>query len=584
MKKISLIALMLATLLNIHAADFNNDGLYYNILSLSDLTVELAAPGNGYYSGDITVPRTVEYMSRTFNVTSINSTAFKGCNINTLTITDGIKEVGELSFGNVTNLRIEDSDIQLTINYSYSYEGIWEGNIEHVYMGRKIISKIEEDFFDDRVNLFGSGSGVQSIEFGPKVTGIPEELCSECSTLTSVTIPANVKIIGDYAFVSTSLSDFNAPGVTSVGTGAFRDCKKLKRAEFSQSLNTIEGYAFHNCTSLEDFVISEDSHNLRVIDYHAFEGCTSLKSFVIPEGVCYLGYFAFFGCTNLETVKIPNSVFDFGNITGEYDNQIGNVFKGCSALKTIILGHRIPVKIWENSFGVSTYLSATLKVPAGTKEKYQSADYWKNFLTIEEDATINDNICTIAINRYQDKEMMDDVDMDFDGKVTTEVAGSLGEWNNHNRSEQNLIVAPRGGQIKITLMPRDNYRLTSLTVNGEDVTSSVVRNVYTMDFTDNMELTIVPTSEYYRYKTIDTNEATFKEQDDGGFAVTDIADDVTEFEIPATIVDGNNMEHTVNAIENSAFENNTNITSVCNLHSRPCLCRLHVSYGNICLQ
>ena len=113
MKRLFLMTLVLAATINMSA--FDKDGLYYSITSLSELTVELVAPTNSSYVGDVTVPKTVEYMSRTFNVTSISETAFKGCNVNKLTITDGIKKIDKLIFGKVKSFILEDSDEPLVI-------------------------------------------------------------------------------------------------------------------------------------------------------------------------------------------------------------------------------------------------------------------------------------------------------------------------------------------------------------------------------------------------------------------------------------------------------------------------------------
>ncbi len=48
MKKITLTALCLAAVLSSMASDFNVDGYYYNITSLTDLTFELAQPDKGH--------------------------------------------------------------------------------------------------------------------------------------------------------------------------------------------------------------------------------------------------------------------------------------------------------------------------------------------------------------------------------------------------------------------------------------------------------------------------------------------------------------------------------------------------------
>lgn len=529
---------------NSHAADIVDNGLYYNIISLSDLTVELVQPDNGHYSGNITIPETIEYMSRTFTVTGINKNALSNCNIGTLSIKDNIKSIGELrGIGSINTFRIEDSDIPLEMEENASeWSWYYQKDPMTVYIGRNIVT-------DFRANLFGEYCGAVSAEFGTKVTEIPSELFERCSTLESVTIPNNIETIGGYAFYQTSLTSIQGLGVISIGTGAFWRCASLKSAEFSESLTSIEGYAFSDCTSLTDFILPSNTHQLKVIDSNAFGYCTALTSFVIPEGVCFVGSFAFSGCTNLESVKIPNSVVDFGNITGESG---GGVFKGCIALKTITVGHNTPISTWENSFDASTYLSATLKVPVGSSEAYKNANYWKNFFNIQEDETIADELCTIAIkqeNQYY-----------YQGSVEVSVNDNYGEWYNY-WSHQKNIITKRGSEAKVTILPETNYKLVSLNINGEDVISSVIRNEYTFSVNDNMELLIQPVFEYDEYQTIRIEKSTFVRQDDGTYAITDLSEDVTEYAIPETIT-YNGKTLSVSRIEANAFEDNVNLTSI----------------------
>jgi len=472
MNRFVLIVLCFFAALSSNAYDFEKDGFYYNITSLSDLTVELAKPDNGSYSGDITVPETVEWSSRVFSVTGINPTAFSECNIGTLSIKDNIKKMDNMSWGTIQSLRFEDSEIPLELG-EYSYA--WSGRVDNVYIGRNITAW--------RAKLFGEYSTTKTVVFGSKVTAIPSELFEGCSTLKTAVIPENVKEIGDYSFVETALESFTALGVKTIGTGTFRGCKKLKSVEFSDSLTIINGYAFHNCTALTDFVLPTNAHGLRVIDYNAFEGCTALKAFTIPQGVIEIGSYAFENCTDLETINIPASVLDFSNVYNQYDNQRGNIFKGCTSLKTITMGGAIPVASIENNFEFSTYLSATLKVPAGALESYRSADGWKNFSDIQEDASISDDICTISITRSYEGYG------GYGGKVEASVSDSIGAWDQY-------IVTKAGATVTIRAIPEVNYKLTSLTINGDDVTEEMSDGAYNLIVTGSMNISISVQFEY----------------------------------------------------------------------------------------
>ena len=88
MKKFKSLVLTVIGLLcsvSVSAHDFEADGIYYNITSLTPMTVEVTYRGNKYnsyseeYSGAVNIPESVTYNGKTYNVTSIWSSAFEGC-------------------------------------------------------------------------------------------------------------------------------------------------------------------------------------------------------------------------------------------------------------------------------------------------------------------------------------------------------------------------------------------------------------------------------------------------------------------------------------------------------------------------
>ena len=79
MKTIKLLLTTIAMLLcsvMANAYDFEVDGIYYNIISSTNLTVGVTY-GEKKYSGEIIIPSNITYQSRTLNVVSIQASAFK---------------------------------------------------------------------------------------------------------------------------------------------------------------------------------------------------------------------------------------------------------------------------------------------------------------------------------------------------------------------------------------------------------------------------------------------------------------------------------------------------------------------------
>lgn len=484
MKKMFLLALSLVSALSGFASDFNVDVFYYNITSLSDLTVELAKPDDGVYTGDITIPRTVEYLSRTFSVTGINYEALDNSNIGTLSINDNIKELHNFNGGGtIQNLRIEDSTDTLFIS------GRFSGTINNVYIGRDI----RKDENDD-INEIFRDCRTKKVTFGPLVTTILG-MFRYCKTLQEAIVPNTVKKIGQEAFRETAIESIDVSGATQIGRSAFEDCKKLKSIQISDSLQSIDWAGFSRCTALESINLP---NSLKTLGIYCFDGCSSLKEITIPNGTISDGAFenctsletvnilpgvtniwsnAFSGCTNLVTVKLPSTLINMGG---------GQVFSNCSSLKTITVGSPIPASCNENCFAFNSYLTATLKVPVGSLETYKSTDPWKNFVDIQEDATIDDDLFVI---RAETQSASDDW-YRGDGIVEVSVNGKTKTYHgtDYYYDEDPYLFVKKGVSVKIEVVPYRESRQKNLLINNVDVTDQLVDNIYTTIISSNMSV------------------------------------------------------------------------------------------------
>ena len=101
MKKLFLSTMLAISATCANAYDFEANGMYFNIVSLTDLTVGVTCSDTytnefGYevpikpYSGDIVIPQTVEYLGKTFSVLGINLGAFDNSTLESLTIPENI--------------------------------------------------------------------------------------------------------------------------------------------------------------------------------------------------------------------------------------------------------------------------------------------------------------------------------------------------------------------------------------------------------------------------------------------------------------------------------------------------------------
>jgi len=330
----------------------NSDGktIYY-VKNSNGSSVSVTYRGTSYssysneYTGDVVIPETVTYSGQTYNVTSIGSSAFKGCSgLTSVTIPNNVTSIG--------------------------------------------------------FSAFNSCSGLPSVIIGNSVTNIGSSAFESCSGLTSVTIPNSVKSIDPYAFrYCRGLTSLTIPNsVTNIGEQAFQGCSGLTSVTIPNSVTSIGALAFYQCsgltsitwnakscldfsqessspfyyirTQITEFIIGDVVTN---IPAYLCDGMSNLNSVTIGNNVTSIGKYAFYGCSGLTSVTIGNSVTSIGS----------SAFKDAN-LNSIYSYIESPTSSTGSSFDISNYINATLYVPYGTKEKYLATDGWKNFTNIVE--------------------------------------------------------------------------------------------------------------------------------------------------------------------------------------------------------
>ena len=240
------------------AHDFVVGGIYYKVVSSIDLTVEVTYRGNSYYSysneysGEVTIPRFVNYNNKTYNVIRIGDYAFKDCRqLASVQISEGIRSIGSYSFEYCTNLSSITIPVSLEVVDYFAFSGI-----RHAYLN-VYISSIEAwcgisfDMADSNPlynnnNLYLNGVLVTDLVIPDGVKKIKKCAFSGYRKLKSVIIPNSVTEIGSSAFYyCLGLTSINIPeGVKSLDYHVFRDCSNLVSPTFTSILTSIVYEAF----------------------------------------------------------------------------------------------------------------------------------------------------------------------------------------------------------------------------------------------------------------------------------------------------------------------------------------------------
>lgn len=193
MKKFFLSSLFAILALCASAYDFEVNGIYYNITSTRNKTVEVTHNGRATYRGNVYIPTTVTYNYVNFNVTTI----------------------GESAFANSSNLA------QVSIPYGITQIG-------------------KRAFY---------GCSFTTLTLPASLTSIGEEAFKSCSKLETLNIPANVTNIGNgvfsycYALTSLDIPD----NVTNIGNKTFEYCHNLRTVGIPDKVTNIGDSAFYNC-------------------------------------------------------------------------------------------------------------------------------------------------------------------------------------------------------------------------------------------------------------------------------------------------------------------------------------------------
>lgn len=281
------------------------------------------------------------------NLPVVKKWTFCGCtSVETVTVTDQVRTIGEGAFADMKNLRsVAAPELEKWLA------------IELLGRGANPCSSgaaltLNGEMLTELVLTEGT---VKSYAF------------EGCSSLTSAVITGSAKVAGSFVFANCrhlaaatvneadnalnegtfsgaySLSEVHlSDSVSTIGANAFADCSSLGEISIPSTVREIGASAFKGCTALKNVAISNLSawcsisfadvysnpctlaHDLSIngipvtvlmlpeamtsLGSYVFSGCSNITELYVPYGMTRIGDSAFAGCTKLASVTLPTTL------------------------------------------------------------------------------------------------------------------------------------------------------------------------------------------------------------------------------------------------------------------------------------
>ena len=265
---------------------FTVGDIQYEITGTNEVEVDSASTS----ATSIVIPETIDYEGITYNVTSIDTWAFD-------------------SHTNLTSVTIPNSIVSIEKGAFYGCTGLTSIDIPNS------VTTID-------TGAFYGCAGLTSINIPNSITSIKTSTFQSCSSLTSITIPNSITSIGYAAFAyCTGLTSVTIPeSVTSIDDGAFNSCSNLTTLHFN---------AIHCDFTLEQYLVFPNTINNVIIGENVekipnnFLNHSKITNVTIPNSVDTIEYWAFGNCSLLTDVTLGSDLVSLGyNAFGNDSNLI----------------------------------------------------------------------------------------------------------------------------------------------------------------------------------------------------------------------------------------------------------------------
>ena len=258
--------------------------------------------------------------------------------LTTVTIPTDATEIGLSAFNGCTGLQIADYPSEEKV-VTMVYQNQEANPLNYAKEIRIKGNKEYRMTFDSDIMpyAFANAQWLEAIEIGENVTSIGAGAFMDCKKLSGVTIKKGSKLttIGEKAFYNCeSLPHLDFSDISqleSIGDYAFNNCKSQQFTKMTIPANCSLGKGvFKICSELQ--TVNFDTNDQRTtISESCFEGCSQLENITIPNTVTEIENYAFKDCKKLTTIPYGNDPHvgtigesAFANCTGFTEIAINN--------------------------------------------------------------------------------------------------------------------------------------------------------------------------------------------------------------------------------------------------------------------
>ena len=293
-----------------------------------------------------------------------------------------------------------------------------------------------------------------SLTIPPKLEAIYSGAFEQASVkFKNFYIPNTLRIIGTYAFRNFKES-INAEIIfpeemESIGWDAFRNSNlKAGSLKIPNKIKEIGSNTFENCEFTGHLILPD---GLISIGDSAFYNCGFSGELIIPESAVRIGYGAFCGCSFSHIPVLPKNIQQVGDYAFKFTYKVDNIADGGilefpeglteinlssypqnaskiifhpgvtkitgttsgKYLREVVCKAKVPPTLSANSFQNTLGINAAnmidlvkIEVPEESLYKYQTAQYWKNYIpSVYRDFNL-DLESTCALNAQHSRKMI----------------------------------------------------------------------------------------------------------------------------------------------------------------------------------